>query len=114
MRYTTYGAGLTALLTLLLPVATWIHIINGIYVNYTWFIAGLTASAIPGITNGVIMMTMWLNGKGWTPAYAGTLGAIASIVTLTLLAHPLGIWAIPAANLTGNTTTLATLLTHLT
>ncbi len=114
MRYTTYGAGLTALLTLLLPVATWIHIINGIYVNYTWFIAGLTASAIPGITNGVIMMTMWLNGKGWTPAYAGTLGAIANIATLTLLAHPLGIWAIPAANLTGNTTTLATLLTRLT
>lgn len=114
MRYTTYGAGLTALLTLLLPVATWIHIINGIYVNYTWFIAGLTASTIPGITNGVIMMTMWLNGKGWTPAYAGTLGAIANIATLTLLAHPLGIWAIPAANLTGNTTTLATLLTRLT
>lgn len=77
------------------------------------FIAGLTASAIPGIPNGVIMMTMWLNGKGWTPAYAGTLGAIVNMVTLTLLAHPLGIWAITAANLTGNTTTLAVLLTHL-
>jgi O-antigen/teichoic acid export membrane protein len=114
MRYTTYGAGLTALLTLLLPVATWIHIINGIYVNYTWFIAGLTASTIPGITNGVIMMTMWLNGKGWVPVHAGTLGAIVNIATLTLLAHPLGIWAIAAANLTGNTTTLATLLTRLT
>jgi O-antigen/teichoic acid export membrane protein len=113
VRYTAYGAGLTALLTLLLPVATWIHIINGIYVDYIWFIAGLTASAIPSIPNGVIMMTMWLNGKGWTPTYAGTLGAIANIVTLTLLAHPLGIWAIAAANLTGNITTLATLLTPL-
>jgi O-antigen/teichoic acid export membrane protein len=58
------------------------------------------------------MMTMWLNGKGWTPAYAGTLGAIANIVTLTLLTHPLGIWAIAAANLTGNVTTLAALLTR--
>jgi len=113
MRYTAYGAGLTALLTLLLPVATWIHVINGIYVDYTWFIAGLTASAIPGITNGVIMMTMWLNGKGWTPAYAGILGAIANVIVLTTLAHPLGIWAIAAANLTGNVTTLAILLTHL-
>ena len=113
MRYTAYGAGLTALLTLLLPVATWIHVINGIYVNYIWFIAGLTASAIPGITNGIIMMTMWLNGKGWTPAYAGTLGAITNIATLTLLAHSLGIWAIAAANLTGNVTTLAVLLTRL-
>jgi len=59
-------------------------------------------------------MTMWLNGKGWTPAYAGALGAIVNIATLTLLAHPLGIWAIAAANLTGNTTTLAVLLTRLT
>lgn len=113
MRYTAYGAGLTALLTLLLPIATWIHIINGIYVNYTWFIAGLTASAIPSIPNGVIMMTMWLNGKGWTPAYAGTLGAIVNVIVLATLAHPLGIWAIAAANLTGNVTTLAILLTHL-
>ena len=113
IRYTAYGAGLTALLTLLLPVATWIHIINGIYVNYTWFIAGLTASAIPGIPNGILMTAMWLNGKGWTPAYAGTLGAITNIATLTLLAHSLGIWAIPAANLTGNVTTLAVLLTRL-
>jgi len=110
IRYTAYGAGLTALLTLLLPVATWIHIINGIYVDYTWFIAGLTASAIPGIPNGVIMITMWLNGKGWTPAYAGTLGAIANIASLTLLAHSLGIWAIAAANLAGNAATLAILL----
>ena len=113
IRYTAYGAGLTALLTLLLPVATWIRVINGIYVDYTWFIAGLTASAIPGIANGVIMMTMWLNGKGWTPAYAGTLGAIVNVIALATLAHPLGIWAIPATNLTGNTTTLAVLLTHL-
>jgi len=113
IRYTAYGAGLTTLLTLLLPVATWIHVINGIYVDYTWFIAGLTASAIPGITNGVIMMTMWLNGKGWTPVYAGILGAIANVIVLTTLAHPLGIWAIAAANLTGNTTTLAILLTRL-
>jgi len=113
MRYTAYGAGLTALLTLLLPVATWIHVINGIYVDYIWFIAGLTASAIPGITNGVIMMTMWLNGKGWAPAYAGTLGAIVNVIVLATLAHPLGIWAIAAANLTGNVTALAILLTHL-
>jgi len=114
IRYTAYGAGLTALLTLLLPVATWIHVINGIYVDYIWFIAGLTASAIPGITNGVIMMTMWLNGKGWTPVYAGTLGAIVNVIVLATLAHPLGIWAIAAANLTGNVTALAALLTHLT
>jgi hypothetical protein len=113
IRYTAYGAGLTALLTLLLPAATWIHIINGIYVNYTWFIAGLTASAIPSIPNGVIMMTMWLNGKGWTPVHAGTLGAITNVIVLVTLAHPLGIWAIPAANLTGNTTTLAILLSNL-
>jgi O-antigen/teichoic acid export membrane protein len=113
IRYTAYGAGLTTLLTLLLPVATWIHVINGIYVDYTWFIAGLAASAIPSIPNGVIMMTMWLNGKGWYPAYAGTLGAIANVIVLTTLAHPLGIWAIVAANLTGNTTTLAMLLTRL-
>jgi len=110
MRYTAYGTGLTAVLMLLLPAATWIHVINGIYVGYIWFIAGLTASAIPSIANGVIMTAMWLNGKGWTPVYAGTLGAIANIITLTLLAHPLGIWAIATANLTGNTATLAALL----
>jgi len=50
--------------------------------------------------------------RGWG-FRLGTLGAIANIATLTLLVHSLGIWAIAAANLTGNTTTLAILLTRL-